>query len=84
MGDFLSVVPEKGNASQPWFNEEFPKWPTQFGVVEGFLSPEGKAPLRAALCSKPDDQVLCFPPAHTHTKKDKFHPQEPSRGDTLV
>lgn len=65
------------------FNEEFPRWPTQFRVVEGFLSPEGKAPLRAALCSKPDDQVLCFPPAR-HTKEDKFQPQEPSRGDTLV
>lgn len=63
--DFLSVVPEKGNDSQLWFNEEFPKWPTQCGVAEGFLNPEEKAPLRAALCSKPDDQVLCFPPTHS-------------------
>ena len=84
MEDFLSVVPEKGNDSQLWFNEEFPKWPTQCGVAEGFLNPEEKAPLRAALCSKPDDQVLCFPPQTPPHTKDRFQPQEPSRGDALV
>lgn len=51
--------------------EEFSKRPTQCGMAEGFLNPEEKAPLRAALCFSPG--------APPHTRKDRFQSQEPSR-----